>query len=206
MNKSTEEKVVSALEWAEELGGDEIKDRLGAGEIVSCYQATTRLIEKKSKTPTVKVKKFHLKHKEAIEELKALISPLEDANSKLKERLCRWYEKNVYERETDSTWEAVLEDCLALEQAGKVEEAEALRATIPTEVEDCAIPGVQFREKWTFEIDNEDEIPRKYLVPNMSALREAVKSVRGVVKIPGIKVQKEAQAVISKNDSAKVSK
>lgn len=75
----------------------------------------------------------------------------------------------------------------------KVAELEAQKdAVVPIDVPVIApqvdIPtGVSYREVWSAEIVNEKEIPREYLIPNMTALNKIASATKGTIPIPGVK-------------------
>ena len=51
------------------------------------------------------------------------------------------------------------------------------------------VPGVQFRDNWTFEIEDTSQIPAQYLMVDVRAIGAAVK--RGVREIPGVRIYQE---------------
>ncbi len=89
------------------------------------------------------------------------------------------------------------------EQAGDTQLAERIIAAPPVVVAPAPRPvftpppamaprpqaaGVSFRDDWDFEIENAALIPREYLMPDEKKIRGVVKSMRGSIKIPGIKI------------------
>lgn len=52
-------------------------------------------------------------------------------------------------------------------------------------------PGVSYRTVWKFEVENEDEIPRDYLTPDLVLIGKVVGNLKSKTKIPGIRVWAE---------------
>ena len=50
------------------------------------------------------------------------------------------------------------------------------------------VAGVSIPKVWTFEITDEDVIPREYLVVDESRIRRVVTALKGDTKIPGVRV------------------
>jgi hypothetical protein len=48
--------------------------------------------------------------------------------------------------------------------------------------------GIQYRSRWKFEIVDESQIPREYLMPNLALIQGAVTHKKGATDIPGIRV------------------
>tara|TARA_R100000808_G_scaffold2439_1_gene9709 strand:- start:11983 stop:12594 length:612 start_codon:yes stop_codon:yes gene_type:complete len=202
MNKTTEEKYMTVLEWAESIIEEEVEDRLKAAEVVRCYQASQKVIDKKLKPYEAKAQKAFEKHKESVQIKKSAVEDLSNANSSLKEKLVAWYERNQKSKaqarqESDETWKMIL----ALEEEGEVEQAALLKEEVARKftAEEVVLPGASFQERWDFEIEDEAVIPRKYLSADPKKIREAVQSVRGVVKIPGILAKKRYAVTIYKD-------
>lgn len=82
-----------------------------------------------------------------------------------------------------------------------------LRAEVEAQSEDDFVPppivqanipvvdGLTTRENWDFEIVNEAEIPREYLIPDVTKIRGVVKKLKGNTNIPGIRVFKTEKIV-----------
>lgn len=58
------------------------------------------------------------------------------------------------------------------------------------------INGVGFVEAWRFEIVDADALPREYMQPNEVAIRKVVSALKGMTRIPGVRVWPESQARI----------
>lgn len=76
---------------------------------------------------------------------------------------------------------------------GDVEKASGLAAqaasTVPVTLPKPAkVEGVTTVEGWGYEITNEQEIPRQYLMPNETMIGSMVRSTKGKVPIPGVRI------------------
>ena len=92
-----------------------------------------------------------------------------------------------------------LAEAVAAEQAGDLDTAEKLVSApvaAPTVVERPVfvppapsppkVSGLSYREEWTFEITDESQIPREYLVVDEAKIRAHVRSMREKSNIPGV--------------------
>jgi hypothetical protein len=85
------------------------------------------------------------------------------------------------------------------EERGNTEKADALRdvATTVTVAPKVVAPafnkvsGVHTRDNWVAVITDEKQIPRDYLVPNMTALNALAKATKGAMVISGVKFVNE---------------
>jgi len=57
---------------------------------------------------------------------------------------------------------------------------------------------IQTRDKWEFEVTDENKIPREYLMINEKAIQEVINALKDKAVIPGIKVVKK-QIIVSKS-------
>jgi hypothetical protein len=62
--------------------------------------------------------------------------------------------------------------------------------------ESGAIDGSYNRTDWKFEIVDAFALPREYLQPNVEAIGAVVRSTRGAVAIPGVRVWSETKPVV----------
>lgn len=72
-----------------------------------------------------------------------------------------------------------------------LEEAAAKEAQIippPVVPEKPKTDGLTLRENWTFEIVDESQIPREYLVPDLAKIRKVVMALKNKTNIPGVRV------------------
>jgi hypothetical protein len=58
------------------------------------------------------------------------------------------------------------------------------------------IEGVSYRETWKFEITDQLALPRDYLVPNEQAIGAAVRSLKSMANIPGVRVWSEKTVAV----------
>ena len=87
--------------------------------------------------------------------------------------------------------EARLAQATALEQAGMPDAAEAVLSAPmvvpPMVMEAPKAEGISSREYWTYEITNAALLPREYLIPNEVAIGAAVRSLKHLTNIPGVR-------------------
>ena len=67
------------------------------------------------------------------------------------------------------------------------ERAQAVTAPV-VQTQAPKVAGVSIPKVWTFEITDEDVIPREYLVVDESRIRRVVTALKGDTKIPGVRV------------------
>jgi len=83
-----------------------------------------------------------------------------------------------------------------LEKSGKKEEAEKIieeEINVPSVRVENEVPkvnGLHYREEWQFEIENENLIPREFLIPDEKKIRKYIKAMGETAKIPGVKIFK----------------
>lgn len=76
-------------------------------------------------------------------------------------------------------------------QFGKAEQFEERAAAVVAPVVQTAAPkvgGISIPKVWTFEITDEDLIPREYLLVDETRIRRVVTALKGDTKIPGVRV------------------
>lgn len=102
-----------------------------------------------------------------------------------------------------------IEDAVALEAEGKIDEAEAVLANpIPVQPVRVApapvvpavaqVKGVRTTQVWKFRITDANKIPREYLVVNESAIKAVVSRTNGKIQIPGVETYPEEQVAASR--------
>lgn len=146
--------------------------------------------------------------KEICDTEKAELSKIEPLEKKLSGQMVAWQmeqerkrreeqariEEEMRKREEELRLKAAEE----LEKQGKTEEAESLLEApisipqVKVEAEIPKVEGMTTREEWTFEIIDESQIPREFLIPDEKKIRAYVKAMKERAVIPGIKVFKSA--------------
>lgn len=58
------------------------------------------------------------------------------------------------------------------------------------------VEGVSSRRNWSFRIIDEAQLPREYLMPNESAIRQVVKALKDKANIPGVEVYCEDSVAV----------
>ena len=69
--------------------------------------------------------------------------------------------------------------------------AEAAPPAPVVHLEQPKVAGVSKRENWTFEIVDENQIPREYLMPDEKMIRGVVRATKGKQQIPGVRIYAE---------------
>jgi len=102
------------------------------------------------------------------------------------------------ERKKKEEEERKLQEALKAEEKGDTEKAEQIlnetaeeEKNAKTEIDVPKKPelsGLRTWDDYDFEITDEAKIPRMYMIPNESLIRKVVKTSKGKVEIPGIKI------------------
>lgn len=153
------------------------------------------------------VEQAYKAHKEAIAQRDEHLKPVLEAQKKIKDCLSKWKEKEdlirlreamrIAEEKRKSEEEKRLQQAELLEKMGETEKAnEILEQPIfcAPETEKIKVEGISFAELWTYEIINEAEIPREYLIPDEKKINAVVKAMKNNIEIPGIKIFKKTIA------------
>lgn len=153
------------------------------------------------------VEQAHKAHKEAIAQRDEHLKPVLEAQKKIKDCLSKWKEKEelkrlqeamrIAEEKRKEEEEKRLQQAELLEKMGETEKAnEILEQPIfcAPETEKIKVEGISFAELWTYEIINEAEIPREYLIPDEKKINAVVKAMKNNIEIPGIKIFKKTIA------------
>ncbi len=153
------------------------------------------------------IDKAYKAHKEAIAQRDEHLKPVLEAQKKIKDCLSKWKEKEelkrlqeamrIAEEKRKEEEEKRLQQAELLEKMGETEKAnEILEQPIfcAPETEKIKVEGISFAEIWTYEIINEAEIPREYLMPDEKKINSVVKAMKNNIEIPGIKIFKKTIA------------
>lgn len=156
-------------------------------------------------------KKASEAHKSICAAEKKHLEPLAKAELIVKSKMSLWYaEQERKAKEEKIRLEAELKkreeenkilEAVALEEAGKTEEAQAVISqpvqVAPVKVQVTEkVEGISFRENWTFEITDKNTIPREYMIPDEKKIGALVKALKGETNIPGIRVYSEKIASV----------
>lgn len=149
---------------------------------------------------------------------KEAAAPLQLAESQIKRAMIAWQEEQERIRleEQRKAEEAARKERERLEAqaqkaaaAGKVEKAEALEQRAASVVapviqrEAPKVAGVRTSEVWRFEIVDEMQLPREFLIPNETAIRQVVLAMKKNTNIPGVRVWSEKSlAAAAKGNAA----
>lgn len=179
------------------------EDYTRAGQIL----LTIKDIRKKIENTFKPIKqKMDAAKKEVLDQEKAADKPLLEAEAYLKplisgylieqERIRKEEENRLREQARKEEEERQLQAAIEAEQTGNKEEAEEI-ISAPVQAAPVVVPktvpkvaGISQRENWDFEIVSESLLPRQYLMPNLVAIRQVVRGLKGNANIPGVKVFK----------------
>ncbi len=87
---------------------------------------------------------------------------------------------------------------LAASEAAASADAEAVTEAIEAHDTAVQIPqaeGLQYRQLWTFEIENESLIPREFLIPDVRALKALATAQKERASVPGVKFISQTSVV-----------
>ena len=138
------------------------------------------------------------KHSEPIADAEKVVKVKIAAYRKEAERKRKEEEAKLRVEAKKLAEERRLAEAETLEKAGKTEEAEAVVSaplrTPPVVLESTTpkVRGIVSREVWTFRVVNPDAIPRKYMIPDLKAIRGVAKALKGEADIPGVEVYSES--------------
>ena len=143
------------------------------------------------------INRLHKAHKEAKAQKTQFEEPLKKAEAIVKEVIKKYLvEQDRIRREAEEKVrqekEKKFEEARELEKEGKKEEAEQIRedetALAPTLPAVVKADGTHLMKRWTWEIEDENKIPRNYMKPDELAISTSVRLLKGKTNIPGVKV------------------
>ncbi len=120
---------------------------------------------------------------------KGYMKPLEDAEIILKNKVIKYRQKQKkkQEQEEQRLKELVEQEKIEVPVPSFKPQEKTVRSDMST---------MSARKTWDFEIEDESQIPREYLMVDEKAIRKAVKS--GIRSIPGVKIyEKEGLSIRS---------
>ncbi len=153
-------------------------------------------------------KKLHEAHKEVVAQKKRHSEPVEKAERIVKKKIGGYLaEKERRRREDEEKLREVArkqeeerrqEEALALEKAGKKEEAEAVIEE-PVEAPPIVIPDTtpkvegisKPREDWKCRVKDASKVPAEYMKVDEVKLGQVVRATKGTLKIPGVEIWSE---------------
>jgi hypothetical protein len=134
-------------------------------------------------------------HKAGTGRRKEILAPLEEAESLLNAKMIEYQaiEDGKRADEQKRLDEIAKNKAIAQAESEKNEGlAQAIKDNlVPVTAEPVAqgtVKGVSFTEKWTYEIEDLDIIPRQWMIPDEKAIKEHVTARKQHAKIAGIKV------------------
>jgi hypothetical protein len=116
-------------------------------------------------------------------------SALKDMLQAIKDRLVR------YHAETRAAQAELQAKASQAFQAGDSAQGVAIMAQIPIQAE---TPGVSMRDNWTFDVVDENAVPREFCSPDPAKIRAYVAAYKDKAAIPGVKVENRPIASVRK--------
>jgi len=153
------------------------------------------------------IKKAHEAHKEAVMQKKKADAPLCKAEGIIKPKIALYQAEQEHIRRKEelrlrreaekAEEERRLAEAVEAEKAGDKELAEEIIAA-PVEVAPVIlakttpkVAGVVMKEIWKFEVTDINQIPREYMMPDLTKIGGVVRALKGQTKIAGVKVYAE---------------
>lgn len=204
-----------ALTWPERAREVSIAteaDYEAAAELLTAIKALRGKIAE-SYDPIIKA--AHRAHKEAVSAKKKVEEPLAEAEREIKGRMAAWYEEQ--ERQRREEQRRLEEEARRREEDERLAEAEALEAAGDSDGAERALSeespvlatapapppprakGVAMRETWSAEVVDlmalvravaDGTAPATLVQANTTALNGMARSLRGDMKVPGVRVRK----------------
>lgn len=146
---------------------------------------------------------WHKGHKASTTQKNNLVNPIDGAVKAIgltmgdynqRQKALQDAKDSEAKREREAIEEAALEKAQAMQDAGKPEEAAAVMEAVPrvpVTVEQVAAPrmsGGRDITNWKFEIEDPNLLPREYLIPDMATIGRVVRSSKGEIAIPGVRM------------------
>jgi regulator of protease activity HflC (stomatin/prohibitin superfamily) len=134
---------------------------------------------------------------------KAITMPLNELRTAVEQKMIAYQDerRREEERKRKEAEEKALAEAAKAEAEGEPEKADAIvevaaQQTAPpkTEAVKSAFATTSVRKTWTFSVENLGEVPRQYMVLDVTAVRAAIKS--GVREIPGLKIYEERKTLV----------
>lgn len=151
------------------------------------------------------VKSAHAAHKAAKAVEKALLTPIKQAEDIISSRMGVFYAQVKREREEEQRQIAAVEaeerEADRLERAAELQKAgrSDLAENVLSEKDDAPPPdigdmtpkaeGLSVRTSWKVEVVAVSCLPRRYMMPDMAAIRRAVNAAKGDIDIRGVRIE-----------------
>ena len=130
--------------------------------------------------------------KKIMADFKSITEPLEEFVKVVKSEMIRWHNEDQARKDAEQAEIEAKALKLAKEQGISEVQVEVINQEQKTQR--GAVSAATVRTVWTFEVEDETQIPREYLVVDESAIRKAVQG--GLRRIPGVKIYEEKQLSI----------
>jgi len=143
------------------------------------------------------IKKQHEAHKESIAQKKKYLQPLDEVEKLIKNQIVEFHKeeekKRIEEQKRleEKAQEEQIQKAIDAEQSGAVKESEQIldQPTIPPPPTPLVkSKGISQVKKWSFEIQDESKIPRKFLTPDVKKIRQYVTAMGADAEIEGVRI------------------
>lgn len=142
------------------------------------------------------IAKSYAAHKEAVSQKKRHEEPLAKAEAIVKHQMAIYHadqEQRRLEAQRQAQEAAQLWEAIDAESRGDQAGADAAlngQGVVAVHLPPATpkIDGVSFRESWDFEITDEAQLPREYLLPDLGRIGKVVRALKQDAHIPGVKV------------------
>lgn len=138
------------------------------------------------------------KKRQAENERKAVVKKIDQFNKPLKEaekstrKMLESYQAELdRKRREEEQKRREEEEKRRKESADSTEVAPEPEPAVVEEAEPPKVDGVSYYERWTYEIEDESQIPREFLMVDEKKIRGYVQSMKGDGSIPGVKIYSE---------------
>jgi len=205
-----EQKALSIVDQAKAVKVTDAQTYLSAGNL---WKAIGDMMKEVKETFDPICDAAHKAHKAAVEKRAKFLDPLTNAQKSVKKLMSDYdaeqeciriaEQRRLEEEARKKAEEQALQDAIAAEEAmkaaGATKEEAAAEATAiietPVQVAPVVLPkavpkmagGPVFQTRWSFEIVNENLIPRQYLAPDMTKIGGVVRALKGQTNIPGVR-------------------
>lgn len=205
-----ERQVVSMQQTVDSLKIMNAEQYVRAGEVSKGIAALSKEV---ANTFDPIIAKAHAAHKEACEQKRKVLAPLEDNQKKVDTLILAWDREQERQRREDEERLAAqakkeaddraIREAQELQAQGEHELADVVienQAAAPAPVVSIAssvpkIQGIAKRTNWRWRVKNAALIPREYLQPNEIAINGVVRSLKDKTVIPGIEIYSEDSAI-----------
>ncbi|MCH8476361.1 MAG: hypothetical protein LAT56_00245 [Wenzhouxiangella sp.] len=145
-------------------------------------------------------KKTYAEYKAVTDSIKTYTDRLTAVEKSVKRMLSAYVQEQEKKRIEEARKAAAEAEERRLQEAIETGKEETLEEPFVPEVPKPAVEkedGIVYVDRWTFEIEDESQIPREYLIVDMQKIRKVVQALKDDAKIAGVKVVKTKEVRVS---------